>query len=160
MQNILFTVISLLATSSAFITQFAPPSRSFLHSARTDFEFSFEVPKKGIADIGTAQVKLPPLLASSEIVVVRYDLPFGLSVEPSASQDGEIVVTKDGATGKEMVGDILRQTTYWGGIGGKEIGIFDVSKNKNNFDKVVQALVTNDLAVSDEIVLVFERPIK
>ncbi|GMH48554.1 hypothetical protein TrVE_jg5749 [Triparma verrucosa] len=127
--------------------------------ARDDFSFSFEVPKKGIADIGTAEVNLPPLLDSSEVIIVRYDLPFGLSAEPSPEQNGEIVVTKDGQPGKEIVGDILRQTTYWGGIGGKEVGIFDVSKNKGNFDKVVQALVTNDLAVSDEIVLVFERPL-
>jgi len=128
-------------------------------SSRADFEFSFEVPKKGIADIGTAEVKLHPLLEESEILVVRYDLPFGLSAEPSPSQNGEVVVTKDGAPGKEKVGDILRQTTYWGGIGGKEVGIFDVSKNKDNFETVVGALVTNDLAVSDEIVLVFERPL-
>ena len=165
------TLIFLAATSafitstSAFITPFITPTpypcftSGSLHSKRADFEFSFEVPKKGIADIGTAQVKLPPLLEESEVLVVRYDLPFGLSAEPSPSQDGEVVVTKDGAPGKEKVGDILRQTTYWGGVGGKEVGIFDVSKNKGSFDKVVQALVTNDLAVSDEIVLVFERPI-
>ena len=55
----------------------------------------------------------------------------------------------------EKVGDILRQTTYWRG---KEPGLFDVSKNADNFDLVVQALITNDLAVADEIVLVFERP--
>ena len=106
-----------------------------------------------IADIGTAEVKLPPLLESSELVVVRYELPFGLSAEP---KDGQVIVTKDGkADGGEKVGDILRQTTYWRG---REPGLFDVSKNADNFDLVVQALVTNDLAVADEIVLVFERP--
>ena len=106
-----------------------------------------------IADIGTAEVKLPPLLESSELVVVRYELPFGLSAEP---KDGQVIVTKEGkADGGEKVGDILRQTTYWRG---REPGLFDVSKNADNFDLVVQALVTNDLAVADEIVLVFERP--
>ncbi len=45
------------------------------------------------ADIGTAQVSLPPLLESSELVVVRYALPFGLSAEP---QDGQVIVTKNG----------------------------------------------------------------
>ena len=122
-------------------------------TSRPDFEFSFEVPKKGIADIGTAEVKLPPLLEKSELVVVRYDLPFGLSAEPT---NGQVVVTKAGKEGGEMVGDILRQTTYWRG---REPGLFDVSKNADNFDLVVQALVTNDLAVADEIVLVFERPL-
>ena len=67
-----------------------------------------------------------------------------------------MIVTKDGkADGGERVGDILRQTTYWRG---SQPGIFDVSKNADNFELVVQALVTNDLAVADEIVLVFERP--
>lgn len=129
-------------------------------SSRPDFEFSFDIPKKGIADVGTAEVKLPPVLENSEIVVVRYDLPFGLN---AASDDGsgptgqvQVVVGGDGKNGGEKVGDILRQTTYWRG---KQPGIFDVSKNADNFDLVVQALVTNDLNVADEIVLVFERPL-
>lgn len=121
---------------------------------RAEFEFSFEIPKKGIADVGTAEVRLPPVLENSELVVVRYDLPFGLSAEPDAAS-GQVVVTKDGANG-EKVGDILRQTTYWRG---REPGLFDVSKNADNFELVVQALVTNDLSVADEIVLVFERPL-
>jgi hypothetical protein len=124
-------------------------------AAREDFEFSFEIPKKGIADVGTAEVRLPPILEKSELLVVRYDLPFGLNAEPD-KKSGEVVVTKDGKAGGEQVGDILRQTTYWRG---KEPGIFDVSKNADNFDLVVQALVTNDLSVADEIVLVFERPL-
>lgn len=123
---------------------------------RPDFTFSFEIPKKGIADVGTAEVALAPVLDASEIVIVRYDLPFGLSAEPDESL-GQVVVTKDGKeVGGERVGDILRQTTYWRG---RQPGLFDVSKNAGNFDLVVQALVTNDLAVADEIVLVFERPL-
>ena len=122
---------------------------------RADFEFSFEVPKKGISDVGTAEVKLPPILENSEVVVVRYELPFGLNAEPDA-KSGQVVVTKDGKDGGERVGDILRQTTYWRG---KNPGLFDVSKNADNFDLVVKALVTNDLSVADDIVLVFERPL-
>lgn len=126
---------------------------------RPEFAFSFEIPKKGIADVGTAEVKLPPVLDNSEVVVVRYELPFGLNAEPQQTSTAgtQIVVTKDGkADGGERVGDLLRQTTYWRG---KEPGIFDVSKNADNFDLVIQALVTNDLMVADEIVLVFERPL-
>jgi len=130
-------------------------SESESESGRPDFEFSFEIPKKGIADVGTAEVKLPPILENSEIVIVRYDLPFGLNAAPDEAS-GQVVVQQDGKGGGEKVGDILRQTTYWRG---KEPGLFDVSKNANNFDLVVQALVTNDLAVADEIVLVFERPL-
>jgi len=128
---------------------------------RPDFSFSFEIPKKGIADVGSAEVNLPPLLVNSEIVVVRYELPFGLNAEPDPNYEGgvQVIVTKDGAKADgsgEKVGDILRQTTYWRG---KNPGLFDVSKNADNFELVVQALVTNDLMVADEIVLVFERPL-
>ena len=121
---------------------------------RPNFEFSFVVPKKGIVDVGTANVALPPLLPSSEVVVVRYDLPFELNAEPAKS--GQVEVTKDGGFGKEKVGDILRQTTEW--RNGRP-GIFDVSKNAGNFDRVVKALVSNDLVVADEIVMIFERPV-
>jgi|AntRauTorckE5430_2_1112549.scaffolds.fasta_scaffold16486_2 hypothetical protein len=141
---------SLLSTSSTAI---------YSSTDRPNFDFSFEIPKKGIADVGTAEVALPPLLETSDVVVVRYALPFGLNAEPdkgnNSSGQVQVVVTKDGEGG-EKVGDILRQTTYWRG---REPGIFDVSKNAENFDLVVQALVTNDLSVADDIVLVFERPL-
>ena len=100
---------------------------------------------------------LPPLLESSDAVVVRYALPFGLRAEPNKvnNSNGQVhvVITKDGEGG-EKVGDILRQTTHWRGRGP---GIFDLSKNAMNFDLVVQPLVTNYLSVADDIVLVFER---
>eukprot|EP00555_Chaetoceros_dichaeta_P005214 CAMPEP_0198267382 /NCGR_PEP_ID=MMETSP1447-20131203/32803_1 /TAXON_ID=420782 /ORGANISM="Chaetoceros dichaeta, Strain CCMP1751" /LENGTH=177 /DNA_ID=CAMNT_0043957949 /DNA_START=67 /DNA_END=600 /DNA_ORIENTATION=- len=177
MNLLLCSALLLFATLFSAATGFAPASHKNTNhytpknkqhfgvmvvsmSSRPDFEFSFDIPKKGIADVGTAEVKLPPLLENSEIVVVRYDLPFGLN---AASDDGsgpsgqvQVVVGADGKNGGEKVGDILRQTTYWRG---KQPGIFDVSKNADNFDLVVQALVTNDLQVADEIVLVFERPL-
>jgi hypothetical protein len=158
---LLFLTLSAAGSSSNMATGFVVPpasaQRSFSRMQQTDrdeFEFSFEIPKKGIADVGTAEVRLPPILEKSELVVVRYDLPFGLDAAPDKKM-GQVVVTKDGANG-EKVGDILRQTTYWRG---KEPGIFDVSKNADNFDLVIQALITNDLSVADEIVLVFERPV-
>lgn len=123
-------------------------------SARPDFEFSFDMPSKGIAEYGIAEVQLTPVMEKSEIIVVRYALPFGLNAAPDPAM-GQVVVTKDGEGG-EKVGDILRQTTIWRGT---TPGIFDVSKNADNFELVIQALVTNDLSVSDEIVLVFERPL-
>jgi hypothetical protein len=164
MKSAVCSTLLLLASSSAvsgFVIQHqahgASSSSVVMHSmaARADFEFSFVIPKKGIADVGTAEVKLPPILENSEVVVVRYDLPFGLNAEPDV-KSGQVVVTKDGKPGGEQVGDILRQTTYWRG---REPGIFDVSKNADNFDLVIQALVTNDLSVADDIVLVFERPL-
>ena len=79
-----------------------------VESNRPDFQCSFEIPKKGIAEYGECQMKFKPLLATgSECVVVRYDLPFGLAAEPRGRV---VVVTKDGPGG-EKVGDILRFTT-------------------------------------------------
>jgi len=152
----LFAPVSLLKMGDdADVTEDTEAAES-KNGGRPDFEFSFEIPKKGIADVGTAEVSLPPLLEKSELVVVRYDLPFGLNAEPDAAS-GEVVVSKDGKpNGGEKVGDILRQTTYWRG---STPGLFDVSKNADNFDFVIQALITNDLSVADEIVLVFERPL-
>merc|ERR1712194_555543 len=66
---------------------------------RPNFSFSFEIPKKGIADIGSAEVNLPPLLEKSDIIVVRYELPFGLNAEPQLDYNGsgapQIIVTKE-----------------------------------------------------------------
>ena len=64
-------------------------------SNRENFACSFEIPKKGISEYGTVNMNFKPLLATkSELVVVRYDLPFGLSAEPKGRV---VVVTKDGA---------------------------------------------------------------
>ena len=114
------------------------------------------MPKKGIKDIGTAQLRMAPVLEASEPLIVRYRLPFGLDVAPP-NAEGLCLVTKDGRGG-ERVGDVLRFTTYWRGA---TQGLYDVVKYSaavKGWDKVVAALVSNDLAVTDEIVLVFERP--
>ena len=55
-----------------------------VESNRPDFQCSFEIPKKGIAEYGECQMKFKPLLATgSECVVVRYDLPFGPTGSPA-----------------------------------------------------------------------------
>ena len=70
-----------------------------VESNRPDFQCSFEIPKKGIAEYGECQMKFKPLLATgSECVVVRYDLPFGLAAEPRGRI---VVVTKDGPGGEK-----------------------------------------------------------
>ena len=130
-----------------------------VESNRPDFQCSFEIPKKGIAEYGECQMKFKPLLATgSECVVVRYDLPFGLAAEPRGRV---VVVTKDGPGG-EKVGDILRFTTQWTD---RQPGMFDVCKCmerqlQNSFDQVVNALVSNDGTYGQDIVLVFERPME
>jgi hypothetical protein len=58
-----------------------------------------------------AQIKLQPVLEGpSELVEVRYSLPFGLDVQP---QNGLAVCTKNGAAGGEQVGDVLRLSSQW-----------------------------------------------
>jgi len=58
----------------------------------------------------TAKMKIEPALTvPSEMIEVRYKVPFGLNVEP---KDNLAVCTKDG-TGGEKVGDILRYTSQW-----------------------------------------------
>lgn len=118
---------------------------------RPEFTCSFEMPKKSIAEYGTANMKFKPLLVESEVVVVRYQLPFGLNAEPR----GRVaVITKDGPGG-ERVGDILRFTTQWKQ---GQPSIFDVSKClerrlDESWGQVVSALVSNDGTYADSIVL-------
>lgn len=119
-----------------------------------------------------AQMKINPILdVPSEIIEVRYRLPFGLDVAP---KDSLAVVTKDGAGG-EKVGDILRYTSAWsiglpqgdglvstaaafsGGVSW-QCYLFDVMKAAA-WEQVVEALVSNVDTRTDEVVLLFERPL-
>jgi hypothetical protein len=101
---------------------------------------------------------MAPIFAASEAVTVRYSLPFGLDVAPP-NADGLCVCSKAGKGG-EQPGDVLRFTTYWRGT---TPGLYDVVKQTRMggakaWDSTVAALVSNDLSVTEEIVLVFERP--
>ena len=103
---------------------------------------------------------------------MRYKIPFGLNVE---QVDGRAVCTKAG-DGGEQVGDCLRYTTEWklglpegdgaittaasfAGAISYKLGLFDVAKAEN-WDEVVDALVSNTVERTDEITMVFERPLK
>ena len=127
---------------------------------REPFSCSFEIPKKGISEYGTVNMNFKPVLTNSELVMVTYDLPFGLSAEPR----GRVVaVTKDGAGG-EKEGDILRFTLEWQG-GEAQPAMFDVcsameKRLDSSFDEVVKALTSNDGMYANEIVLIFERPLE
>lgn len=119
---------------------------------------------------GKCNIKFKPLLESSEAVVVKYGLPFGLNVE---NQGGAAVCTKDGEGG-EKVGDVLRYTTNWklglpegdgmittaasfAGALSWQLGLFDVAK-ATSWDEVVDALTSNTPERTEQIVMVFERP--
>ena len=135
-----------------------PSSANVAESNRENFACSFEIPKKGISEYGTVNMNFKPVLATdSELVVVRYPLPFGLKAEPKGRV---VVVTGDGK--EERVGDILRFTLQWNQ---NQPAMFDVCKCMerqlaDSFDQVVKALVSNDGSYADEIVLIFERPLE
>lgn len=132
------------------------------------FEMEVKMPpsNSGLA----AQMKIQPIFdGPSELIEVRYKIPFGLNVEP---QKGLAVCTQDGENG-EKVGDVLRFTSQWtmglprgngllstaasfSGAIGWQCSLFDVTK-ANSWEEVVQALVSNTPQRTDEVVLIFER---
>ena len=118
------------------------------------FELKIDMPPTGSGL--QAELKLKPILSvPSEIVEVRYKLPFGLDVAP---KNNLAVCTKDGSGG-EKVGDVLRFTTQWklglpspdsvmasfssisGGVSW-QVSLFNVVE-ADNWDDVVEALVSN-----------------
>ena len=157
----------------AFIARCLDKKASFTRlnmAAEQTFEMGVELPPSGSGL--TAQMKFASVLEEkSEIVEVRYSIPFGLDVAP---QKGFAVCTKDGAGG-EKVGDILRYTSQWtlglprgeglvasasafsGGVSW-QCTMFDVMK-ASKWEAVVEALTSNVPVRTDEVVLIFERPI-
>lgn len=95
------------------------PSNILLYAAENDendaggdasdrFEISVDMPPRGSglqANLAFDSVLSVP----SEIVEVRYSLPFGLDVAP---KNGLAVCTKDGPGG-EKVNDVLRYCSQW-----------------------------------------------
>lgn len=143
-----------------------------MSEAATDFELDLKIPPSSSTLIARMRIKkLLPDDVKSEIVEVRYPLPFGLDVEPKA---GKVVCTKDGPGG-EKVGDILRFTSAWsmglprgdglittaasfaGGLSW-QCNMFDVMKAQA-WQEVVEALTSNVDSRTDEVVLLFERKI-
>lgn len=156
----LFVIAALLPAVSAFVANpsinvAARASSTSLADAAAPVELTIDMPPSG-SNL-QANLKIPPLLSvPSEIIQVRYKLPFGLDVEP---KNNLAVVTKDGPGG-EKVGDVLRYTSQWaiglpqgGGImasamafsGGAswQCSLFNVVKAES-WDQVVEALVSND----------------
>jgi hypothetical protein len=102
---------------------------------------------------------------------LNQKVPFGLDVAP---KDNMAICTKAGAGG-EQPGDILRYTSQWtlglprgdgvittamsfsGGISW-QVSMFDVLAAKR-WEDVVAALVSNEQSRTNEVVLLFERPL-
>ena len=160
----------------AFCPQSNAPSvagtkSSLLMSLDNSFERMIAIPPK---DSGLlAEMKLQPIAdGPSEIVEVRYNIPFGLDVAPKG---GLAICNKDGPGG-EKVGDILRFTSQWtmglprgnglvstaasfSGAIGWQCSLFDVAK-ATSWELVIEALTSNTQQRTDEVVLLFERPLQ
>jgi hypothetical protein len=112
------------------------------------------------------------LSVPSELVIVRYKIPFGLNVEPIK---GLAVCTKEGPGG-EKPNDILRYCSRWtlglprgegviqtiGSFGGAlswQPSMFDVVKAVR-WEQVIEALTSNTPERTDEVVLIFERALE
>ena len=142
-----------------------------LKMSNSAFEITVDIPpsNSGLQ----AQMNIKPVLdIPSEIVEIRYKLPFGLDVAP---KDGFAVCTKDGPGG-EKAGDVLRFTSQWtmglprgdglistaasfsGGVSW-QCSLFDVMK-ASRWEEVVAALTSNVDSRTDEVVLLFERPLE
>ena len=79
-----------------------------LYDSETIFEVELNMPPSNSGN--RARLKFPSILSvPSELVEVRYALPFGLDVAPFKNL---AVCTKDGAGG-EKAGDVLRYSSQW-----------------------------------------------
>lgn len=171
---LLAPALLLLTATDAFVSQSAalsrPSWRSQTHLHAEPFEVMLKMPPAN-SDV-QAQLKFEPVLDEpSEIIEVRYTIPFGLNVEP---KNNLAICTKDGEGG-EKVGDVLRFTSAWtmglprgdglittaasfaGGLQW-QCSMFDVMRSKN-WEQVVEALTSNVESRTDEVVLLFERPL-
>jgi len=139
------------------------------------FETSVNIPPKNSGF--RADLRLRPILPSpSQLIEVRRAIPFSVSVEP---KDGLAVCTKDGdpTNGEsEKVGDVLRMTSRWtmglprgdgvvssamsfAGNIGWQCSLLDLTKAKS-WNEVVEALTSNVPQRTDEVLMLFERPMK
>lgn len=168
----LFICLALLPSISAFVApcHFPKARPQPLHMSQV-FEQMVDLPPTGSGL--SAKMKFEPVLdVPSEIVEVRYRVPFGLDVAP---KNNYAVCTKDGPGG-EKIGDVLRYTSQWtlglprgdgvittamsfsGGISW-QCSMFDVMRAKR-WEDVVAALTSNVEQRTDEVVLLFERPLR
>ena len=152
----ILTLVS-LASAAAFVSPSATKTQhqsTRLFAQDELFETEFRMPPSQSQTV--ARLKFPSVFQEpSELIEVRYGLPFGLNVEP---QNNLAICTKDGPGG-EKVGDVLRYTSQWtmglpqgdglvstaasfsGGISW-QCSMFDVLKAKD-WPRVVEALTSN-----------------
>ena len=167
MKTVSLVLTFFLSTACSFVIH---PSAGRASTVLDLFKIEVSLPPTNSGLV--AQMKIDPVLpGNSEIVEVRYKLPFGLDVAP---KNNLAVCTKDGAGG-EKVGDVLRYTSQWkmglpmgdglvstaasfaGGVSW-QCSMFDVTK-ASQWEAVVEALTSNVPSRTDEVLLIFERPL-
>ena len=158
---------ALIPCVSAFLTNLpaGTVNRNTVVTSLADATEPFELMTIDMPPSGSmlqANLKIKPILSvPSEMIEVRYKLPFGLDVAP---KKGLAVCTKSGAGG-EQEGDVLRYTSRWsmglpsgdglvssaaafsGGISW-QCTMFNVM-NAESWEEVVEALVSNDQVIFD-----------
>ena len=157
--------------SSVVLHSIPPPPRSSSKGSKdATFQLVIDVPPSN-SDVQVSMNIESILSVPSELIVVRYKVPFGLNIEP---RKNFAIVTANGPGG-EQVGDILRYTSHWtmglprgDGIGTTfasfagglkwQCSMFNVM-SVTQWEQDIQALVSNTVERTDEVVLIFERPL-
>jgi hypothetical protein len=160
MNLLAFTIVLVVGFCHGFAPTISPKSRYenkfVLYETKSNsFRVSVTMPPTG-SGMQANMAFEPVLSVPSEIVEVRYKVPFGLNVEP---KKGLAVCTKDGEGG-EKVGDVLRYASHWtlglpkgdglvtqaaafsGGLSW-QCTMFNVMKAKE-WGQVVEALLSNE----------------
>jgi hypothetical protein len=155
------------STTTTTLYSMSPTNKS---SKPTAFQLVIDVPPSN-SDVQVTMNIDPILSVPSELIVVRYKVPFGLNIEP---RKNFAIVTANGPGG-EQIGDVLRYTSQWtlglprgDGIGTTfasfagglkwQCSMFNVMSVKQ-WEQVILALVSNTVDRTDEVVLIFERPL-
>jgi hypothetical protein len=134
------------------------------------FQLTIDLPPSN-SDVQVQMTIESILSVPSELIVVRYKVPFGINIEPKKQF---AYVTADGPGG-ERIGDILRYTSQYtmglprgDGIGTTfasfagglkwQCSMFNIM-SVNKWEQVMQALLSNTIDRTDEVVFIFERPL-
>ena len=112
MRSLACFVLLAVSPTTAFVSHAvgmtSRTSAAFQPLAATTVSLMVDMPPAGSGR--TANMSIEPCLSvASEMIEVRYKVPFGLNVEP---QKNLAVCTQDGPGG-EKAGDVLRYTSRW-----------------------------------------------
>lgn len=131
---------------------------------RDDLRRAFNLEVNLGKGVGVMRQQLEPLFSASDLVTVRYPVPFELDLEPS---QGVMQITKSGSG--VLVGDVLRACSSFQMQMDNTFGLFPLGTKPTQClfladgqpaQKVIEALVANTDDKASDVILVFERPRK